>query len=689
MDWNNVKKFDKFNPKQPVFIRKNKYSDYSKDFICFDSETSWNHDDSDKMKNAKGWIYQWCFSYQNEYIYGRTPQQFVECLKKISGYYTNENQKTIVFVHNLSYDLQYLKDFLIEEFGTSYDMLAIATHKFISFTIKGFEFRCTLKLSNRSLAKWCNDLNTKHKKLVGEIDYDVIRYQYTPLTKSDWKYMLYDVICLKECVEKEMALENDTLATLPLTSTGYVRRSGRKFFKNEFLINNKNFHKTELTKETYQICKRAFSGALTHANRFIVGKTVEGYIRHRDFTSHYPSQQRTKKFPIGKFNKYGENLSFADIDKITKTHNIIMDVTFENIILKDKKESLPYLQSCIVRQGRISQLDIIEDNGRILKCDGTFTISITELDLDIIRKQYKFDYYNIDVAYSSVSGYLPKWFCEFVDFWFMKKAEYKEKFKEEETEENAINLMKSKNCLNGIYGMSATDIVRDIYTMELDGEWHKEIATGEQITELLQKYYNSRNSFMSFQWGVYTTAHARHELMEMYYLVGKENFLYADTDSIFYLTNKEIENRIEENNTKWRTEAEEKGYFVTVGSNKYYYHSFDDEKEIITKFRTLHSKCYAYKKKVIENGKEKKKLCVTIAGVQKNGRNRNTRIKELGNIDELKHGKVFRDCGGTRCVYIEKNDITNSCAIILNTEKTLSNASDSLLFEDYEIGEDV
>ena len=76
---------------------------------------------------------------------------------------------------------------------------------------------------------------------------------------------------------------------------------------------------------------------------------------------------------------------------------------------------------------------------------------------------------------------------------------------------------------------------------------------------------------------------------------------------------------------------------------------------------------------------------VTIAGVQKKGRNGHTRIKELGSIDELKHGKVFRDCGGTRCVYIEKNDITNSCAIILNTEKTLSTASDSLLFEDYEI----
>ena len=48
------------------------------------------------------------------------------------------------------------------------------------------------------------------------------------------------------------------------------------------------------------------------------------------------------------------------------------------------------------------------------------------------------------------------------------------------------------------------------------------------------------------------------------------------------MTNSEIENRIKENNAKWRTEAEEKGYFVSIGSNKYYYHSFDDEKETIT-----------------------------------------------------------------------------------------------------------
>lgn len=669
MYYENVVKFDKFEPKKTVWKRKNKYSDYAKDFICFDSETSWNHCDESDMTQAIGWIYQWCFSYQGKLIYGRNASDFVECLEKIKNMYTNKNQKTIIFVHNLSYDLQYLKDFLIQKFGTDYQMLAIFNHKFITFTIGGFEFRCTLKLSNRSLAKWADDLNVTHKKLVGAIDYDVIRYPNTPLTKKDWKYMLYDVICLKECIEKEMLLEKDNIVTLPLTSTGYVRRSGRIAFKKN-TNNRKKFVETALNKETYTICKKAFSGGLTHANRFFVDKTINGNIRHRDFTSHYPSQLRCKKFPIGKFQKVGENLSFDDIESLKKEYNIIMDITIQNIELRDRKETLPYLQESKVRQGTQGHLDIIADNGRILKCTGIFTISVTELDLEILRKMYKIDYYNIDVAYAAKSGYLPEWFCNFVDDWFYKKSYYKEKVKEEKTEENEINLMKSKNCLNGIYGMCATDIVRDEILMMQNGEWKREVPKNIQIDEILQKYYNGLNNFMRYQWGIYTTAWARYELMQMYFLIGKDNFLYSDTDSIFYLSTDEIERKIEKQNEEWRKTAEKRTEYIDTEKNRYFYHSFEDENENITAFRALHSKCYAY---ITDN----KKLHCTIAGVQKRSGNV-SREKELGNINNLTSGKVFKKCGGTRCVYIEKNDITNSCAIILKSEKTLNNSNDAI-----------
>ena len=106
----------------------------------------------------------------------------------------------------------------------------------------------------------------------------------------------------------------------------------------------------------------------------------------------------------------------------------------------------------------------------------------------------------------------------------------------------------------------------------------------------------------------------------------------------------------------------------------YYYHEFADEEENITEFRTLHSKCYAYNS--INKQGEKELNCV-IAGVTAKNKGI-TREHELKTIDNLKPKFKFIKNGGTRCVYIEKNEHTDSCAIIVNVEKTLNNANDAL-----------
>ena len=244
----NIIHFKDFEPKKTRFIRKNKYIDVAEDYICLDTETSYSGN-VDYRETLKGWVYQWCFSYQDNYVIGRYVEDFILCLNKIKKLYTNDKQTTIIYVHNLSYDLQYIKNFLFKEYGTEYKMIVVGNHKYISFNIGGFEFRCSWKLSNRSLDKWSKDLNTKHKKLVGTIDYNVIRYPDSALTKKDWKYMIYDVVVLKECLEKEMLLEHDTIATIPLTSTGYVRRDARKLFKENYSQNRKKFFSSRLTEE--------------------------------------------------------------------------------------------------------------------------------------------------------------------------------------------------------------------------------------------------------------------------------------------------------------------------------------------------------------------------------------------------------------------------------------------------------
>lgn len=689
MDWQNVIMCNNFKPNRTSFCRQKKQIHYAKDFICLDTETSWNHDYSNDLKNAIGWVYQWCFSYQGKYIIGRTIPQLLDCFDKIREFYTNEKQHTICYIHNLSYDLQYIKDFLFERYGNNYKMLAVAPHKFISFSIGGIEFRCSYKLSNRSLYQWGKDLNVKHKKIILKEGYDKIRYPESPLNKNDWKYQIRDVFCMNECIEKEMEIEGDKhISQIPLTSTGYVRREGRKTFKNDFSNNRKKFLETRLDHMQYVICRRAFMGGLTHANRHIVEKTVTGRnVKHRDFVSHYPSQQRcSREFPISKFEYGGENLSFKDLDYLEEKGDLcyICKVTFKNIFLKNKNETLPYISSNKCREGKITPINTIEDNGRIIKCDGLFSLYLTHLDLKIIRKQYEFEYYNVDIAYTSQKGYLPKWFQDFVDKFFYEKSYYKELSKKDSTYN--INLMKSKNKLNGIYGMTATDIIRTIFNMSTDGEWSKEVPKGEQIDELLDKYYKNKNSFLPYQFGLFTTANARYELMQFYYAItcdGKypDLFLYCDTDSHFYIETYENKKLIDNLNNEFREKAEKRKEYIETDKKRYYYHSFELEPEEITEFRTLHSKCYAYNE--WNKDLKKRELKCVIAGVTSKKGNL-TRENELGTIENLRHGFEFTKNGGTRCLYIEKNDITNSCALILPVTKKLNNLIDHIEDEFYE-----
>lgn len=658
----NLVKFDNFKPLHSTFYRKNNFRHYAKDFICFDCETSHNHD----LENPICWVYQWCFSYQNQIIYGRHIKDFIDCLIKIKDLCTNEKQKHIVFIHNLSFDLQYMKDFLIEKFGTDYEMIALENHKFITFSISNFEFRCTYRLSNRSLDKWSRDLNTQHKKLVGTVDYDIVRTTDTPLTKNDWRYQIYDVIVLKECVEKEMQLENDNICTLPLTSTGFVRRDIKKSFKANFSKNRKLFYELKLNREQYLTCKRAFMGGYTHANRFIVDKNIKGNIRHFDFDSHYPTQQITKKFPMSRFLKVGENLSFEDIEKYNnEDYCYICNVFFSDIELKDKKITFPYLSTDKVKKGKISKLDIYDDNGRIKKCNGQFIISLTNIDLEIIRQQYNFSQYDILDCFVANADYLPNYFTDVIKKYYFQKTDLKEKLKVNYNEENALNLMKAKNKLNGIYGMSATDIVRQEIKMLPNGEWEKTELTNDFIVAKLLKYYKSKNSVQNFQWGLFTTAYARQELIFILSnIIGYENVLYCDTDSAFFITNNDIENRIKKYNEECYKQSLKNDWYIETDKGKKYFHNFTDENENITNFKTLHSKCYGY---ITDDNN----LHCTIAGVQAYAKN-TTREKELGTLDELKQGKVFYKCGGTRSIYVEKNDITNSGIIIENVTKTLS-----------------
>ena len=231
-----------------------------------------------------------------------------------------------------------------------------------------------------------------------------------------------------------------------------------------------------------------------------------------------------------------------------------------------------------------------------------------------------------------------------------------------------------KSLLNAIYGMTATSICRDEWNFE-EGVITK--GTPDHAAQI-RKFYSSRNSFMPYQLGVWTTAHARDALMTMIEAVGYDNFLYCDTDSVFYISTPEIEEKISQYNKEITERAAAAGAIV---GNKVLGLATDEPE--LTAFRGLHAKCYA----VEEAGKG---LQVTIAGIPKASTKwidgkpvTMSNAEELGDIENLQDGFIFKHCGGTRTVYIEEDpheeDINghvtevSSAAIIENIEKEVNN----------------
>lgn len=678
--------------------------------VFLDTETSKHveRDKNGKVTVAYGWVYVFGLEFAGVYYEGRTITELLTVLEEIrdANGCSADGTHIVVYVHNLSYDLQYLKDWLIKRYGM-FEMLATAVHKFITFTVDAFEFRCSFRLANRSLDKWAKDLGVTSQKAVGEIDYTETHYQTEPLSEAQHHYLKMDVLTLRDCVYEQFRMFGDNVQSVPLTSTGYVRRATRKNFrKRKGCV--EDFRKTALSTGSYIFCCREFSGGMTHGNRFYRGRIVKGKIRHGDFDSHYPTQQRARKwgFPASRFHLHydhndkrrGDSWDMHRLLDFAHGHCMLIEIAFRNIKVKPGV-TLPYAQASKFIEGRQADWKRpIIDNGRILQSFGTSIVVVNEIDLTILNEDYTFDY-DVLTIYAAKRGPIPDYIAETVDYFYSEKTRLKNVVKKLESEhadpekirEAKKDLQLVKGMLNAIYGMSATRICRTNFSMDTLGNWTEEPLTVEMIEDQLSKYYKNFNSFNPYQCGIYTTALARYQLWYVIkYVIGYDNYLYCDTDSAFYIETPENKKRLEEYNAGLRANAEKNGAYIELedGTRKYY-DNFADEGEDITEFIFLHAKAYAYK---TSDGE----LKITVAGVPQitNGV---TREQELGCIENFKNDFTFTINGGTQAIYTEAMPHTiiengyplelASACIIENTTKTLHDElgkEEFLYAEDFE-----
>ena len=625
---------------------------------AFDIETTL----IDDIQQSIMYIWQWQFG--NDYtVIGRTWDEFLDLQKRIKDVLPTGSW-LVVYVHNLSYEFQFLKG--IYQFVPD-DIFAVASRKLIKCDMCGcFEFRCSYKLTNMSLKQFTTRMKVEHTKLSGEeFDYSVKRYPWTSIEGEELEYCINDVLGLVEAINALMERDRDTLQTIPLTSTGYVRRNAKRAMRDGI---HHNFVYSILPDyETYKALREAFRGGNTHANRYYAGDIVEN-VHSADRSSSYPAVMCNCEFPMTEFVP----ILPKDLNKdyiarcITIRHKaLLLRIGIKDLKLRDPFWGCPYLSKDKCRN--IHKAVDTEDNGRILEAEYIET-TVTDIDLKIIMEEYKGNVIFLQGWYSSYKKLPEPLINEVVKY-------YKDKTELKGVKGQEIFYDKAKALLNSLYGMMAQDPVKHSLIFRQFGDWDEDDTPDE---ELLGK--SNRRAFLAYQWGVWVTAHSRDALERGIRLVHETegaDFVYCDTDSVKYTGSVDWSGY----NRDRIMECTESGSFATDPKGiTHYMGVFETEDNPETGyayryFKTLGAKKYAYVEKEGEG------VHCTIAGVNK--KKGGSELDKHGGLSAFDEGFIFREAGGTQAVY---NDSPPFSEVEIDGHIVKITANVSILPSEYTLG---
>lgn len=602
--------------------------------ISFDIEASTVKDQfrsTVEQKNCYlGFMYVWQFCYNDCVVMGRTWEEFLKFLDCLQLKLNLSNERRLViYVHYLAYEFQFIRNFIeIEN--------VFARKKRVPMKVQfnnGFEFRCSYFLSNMSLDKFIkNTPGAIYMKQSGDdFDYHALRLPNTVLSESQLGYCYCDVRGLAEAIA--YLLKEDTIATIPLTSTGFLRRDVRKA-----VLSNKNnisnIQETQLTPSLYVLCKTASRGGNTHANA-IHSNQILYDLKSKDRKSSYPAEMVVDNYPVTKFRIAKPTES--NLLSLTKEYACLLDITLYNVSLK-RVQVMPYISfsKCI----SVSKIRTM-DNGRITHCEHCSMVC-TDVDFNIIQSQYNIESYEVRQIYVSTYGKLNNEFRNLLMEYFKEKCRL----------ENGDKYLygKFKNKINAFFGMMLTDICNPDITYQ--GSTVEPWSTSDiDLNTMLTQHYKKRNTFLSYQHGVWVTANARYRLQQALDIVDSDG-VYCDTDSVKYMG--DYENEFKELNEQWLETCDNNDIkpYVTVNGKTTYLGTWENDGDYLL-FKTLGAKKYAY----TEKGDINQHLHITVAGLSK--KKGAEYLDSIGGIKEFKIGTVVpkTKSGRTVAYYNDETEI--------------------------------
>lgn len=554
--------------------------------------------------------YIWQFGIEDDVYYGREFMDFDKVLKQLS----DKDVTKVIYVHNLSYEMAFLINILVNNNYHVSNMISRDIHKPISFHIDelNIEFRCSYMLTNMSLANSAREYTDIEK--LDTLDYDDhVRTPLSPLTDQELMYCEYDIRCLTGVIRHFLG-KYEHMSCIPPTLTAIARTELRKRVDYYYVRHMQQLVSSVNIRLIEWAC---FSGGYTHTN-ILRAMKIWKYITCMDIASSYPYTICCERLPVGKFHRCPKYKFNCD-----PNFGYIAKIRFNGVHHK-------YYNHYMQVSKCIDPVDLVNDNGRVVSiasCD----MWLTNIDFDIIIRCYDVDDYEVLDCYDCYLEYLDERVIKYVLELYGNKTKLKG------IKDMEAIYKQSKSVINSLYGISVQNVLKQSSDF-VNNEWIRKAFSREFVADKLEDQKHSMSNLFPYAVGVFITAYSRKHLMEcvLYSRAFDRDVCYCDTDSIKYLGNydyifeaynKGVIRKYKKVIQKYKSitlddfmPTDPKGNKHPIG-----FYEFDGSYEEAV---FMGAKKYAYR----ENGE----LHLTLAGVSKSG------VTALNNdLRNFKKGLVF------------------------------------------------
>ena len=564
----------------------------------------------------KNHMYIWTFTINDTTIIGYTWSDFLNLLSRLKEllglgrvhktvhHRNGENEDKAsapyvmpIYIHNIKYEWAFMKSILLHNNVHAFFKDKKQRDPLYVIVDEAFLFIDSYKvypMKLESVAKCYTKTQKSH-----DLDHTIPRTveDAKKLTEKELTYCCNDTIILSELMQYTFDTYFKPYGRMPFSQNQIIKSIINTAYNisgdDEDVL--KNINKISLSQSQYKFIRRdGFRGGFCQSSeRYVIGD-----IGYGDLTSAYFTAIMHDYFPMGRYRTKSVKLEDDDFKYYTKKFCCQMLVKFYKLEAVGNKEIKYENKSYVTRympdgsdpknekDREIMRASMkVNESGRIYRA-ACISVSLTEIDWEIYKKVYTWEKAEILRFEVAKRGRLPEYIRKTALELYKTKATLK---KAGRTHEAAY--FTAKTLVSNVFGAIVQKLDKDIVEGEEAYWWAKTL-----------------DRKLKSQWGVYVTAHVRKMLLSAILEMGVENWLYSDTDSIYYIVNSKSIAVIEKHNSNMKllnkAMCEEYGLdyelFDDLGC-------FDNDGMSITRFKTLGSKAYLlyYTSKDYPNGNVK------------------------------------------------------------------------------------